>query len=282
MIKCILEFNHNIYIKNIPNNKYTIKDLFITTIDKKYINEFTINLYNNNYYFIEDNKIIHPDTNIVNTNSSYIYIKCYRKQNGGLDIPGGGGYVDMVKDALNSILNPIVAPIKAIAIFFNAIYKFLRWCGLFMYWCWFFAVWLFTDLLNPAHFIEDFFNTTQILIMTIFSSVFNILMICMRFSINIVGGWTQGFWGWDQSSLTQEDRDSNYFKKLNKTNNKKCYLTNTNTIPFSIILGTILCPPIGVFMDMGLTGWFNILICVLLTLFFYIPGLLYALLIIYS
>jgi len=35
-------------------------------------------------------------------------------------------------------------------------------------------------------------------------------------------------------------------------------------------------------MDMGLTGWLNILICILLTLLFYIPGLVYALLIIYS
>ena len=35
----------------------------------------------------------------------------------------------------------------------------------------------------------------------------------------------------------------------------------------------------GVFMDMGLSGWLNILICVLLTLLYYIPGLTYALLI---
>ena len=103
-----------------------------------------------------------------------------------------------------------------------------------------------------------------------------------KLSVVSVGGWTQGFWGWDQSSLTQADKDSNYFKKINKNNNKKCYLTNTNTIPFSIILGTVLCPPVGVFMDMGLTGWFNILICILLTLLFYVPGLIYALLIIYS
>jgi uncharacterized membrane protein YqaE (UPF0057 family) len=53
-------------------------------------------------------------------------------------------------------------------------------------------------------------------------------------------------------------------------------------VPFSIILGTIICPPIGVFMDVGLTGWFNIFICMLLTLMFYVPGLVYALLIIYA
>ena len=101
-------------------------------------------------------------------------------------------------------------------------------------------------------------------------------------SVNTIGGWMQGFWGWDQSSLTQTDKESNYFRKQNRNKGKKCYLTNTNTIPFSVVLGTILCPPIGVFMDMGISGWLNILICVLLTLLFYIPGLVYALLIIYS
>jgi len=38
----------------------------------------------------------------------------------------------------------------------------------------------------------------------------------------------------------------------------------------------------GVFMDMGTSGWLNIIICALLTLCFYLPGLCYALLIIYS
>ena len=53
-------------------------------------------------------------------------------------------------------------------------------------------------------------------------------------------------------------------------------------MPFSVLLGTIVCPPLGVFMEYGFTGWFNILICLALTLLFYFPGLFYALLIIYS
>ncbi len=76
--------------------------------------------------------------------------------------------------------------------------------------------------------------------------------------------------------------NSNYFKGINRKKGKKCYLTNDNTVPFSILLGTILCPPIGVFMNLGITGWFNILICGILTLLYYIPGLFYALLVIYA
>jgi uncharacterized membrane protein YqaE (UPF0057 family) len=296
MITFILEFDNHNYINyldskdnkytnntNIINiNKYTVKDLFINTIDKTHTNEFYKNICNNNYYFIKDNKLIHPDSKIVNGNTTHNtvnHIKCYRKQKGGFI---GGSITGQIKDVFGSIIKPIIAPIEAIADVFIALYKFLKWTGLFVYWCWFFSVWLFTDLLNPKNFIDDFFNTIQILIMTIFGSIFNILMELFKLSVVSVGGWTQGFWGWDQTSLTQADKDSNYFKKINKNNNKKCYLTNTNTIPFSIILGTVLCPPVGVFMDMGLTGWFNILICILLTLLFYVPGLIYALLIIYS
>ena len=110
----------------------------------------------------------------------------------------------------------------------------------------------------------------------------DIILGLMSTSVNTVGGWMNGIWGWDQSSLTESDRKSNYFTKFNRSKDKKCYLTNTNTVPFSVILGTILCPPIGVFMDMGLTGWLNIIICILLTLLFYIPGLVYALLVIYA
>lgn len=289
MIKFILEFNNHSYIKNVTKHdidtrKYTIKDLFITTIDKLYTNEFNKNIHTNTYYFIKDNKLIHPDSTILNNtilhSNTVIHIKCYRKQNGGF-IGGIGDIGAMIKDGISVIFEPIVAVVETIADVFNMIYSFLKWALKFLYWCLFFAKWIFTDLLNPANFVDDFFNTLQIILMTLCSSIFNIIVHILKFLVNVVGDWTQGFWGWDQSSLTQSDRDSNYFKKMNKYNTTKCYLTNTNTIPFTIILGTVLCPPIGVFMDMGMTGWFHIFICILLTLCFYIPGLIYALLIIY-
>ena len=48
---------------------------------------------------------------------------------------------------------------------------------------------------------------------------------------------------------------------------------------FVNIVSMIICPPLGVFMSYGLSGWFKILICCFLTIFYYFPGLLYALLI---
>ena len=293
MIKCILEFNNTIYVKNIyddclknKNDKHknlTIKELFIDTIDKKYSHEFYYNIHNNNYYFIKENKLIHPDTFIINTHTTRdtqtLYIKCYNKHYGGFI---GGDIKGVVNSVLDNVIKPIIDPLKSISDVFVTIYHFFEWVGLFIYWFWFVIKWFFTDLLNPKNFVEDFLNSVKILIMTLFSTIFNIFFASMALAVNTVGGWMLGLWGWDQSSLTQSDKDSNYFKKMHKNRNRKCYLTNTNTIPFSIILGTILCPPIGVFMDMGLSGWFYILICILLTLLFYFPGLIYALLIIYS
>lgn len=41
-----------------------------------------------------------------------------------------------------------------------------------------------------------------------------------------------------------------------------------------------LCPPAGVFMAYGIQGWFQILICCLASLFYYFPGLVYAIIVI--
>ena len=290
MYKFILEFDNKKYIKNYTindlttiHNNDTLYKLFKDTIDKKYLYDFTNTI--KNYYFIKDNKLIHPDITInslINKTNSYntitdsntiIHIKCYIKLR--------GGFLKDIADIIIGIFE-IIPSVSKIADVFMILINFLLWIFKFIYWFIQFILWLFFDLLNPLNFFTDFFNTLIVICYSIFNSIFTIFMALMSFSVNSVGGWMQGFWGWDQSSLTQNDKNSNYFKKINKNKGKKCYLTNTNTVPFSVVLGTILCPPIGVFMDMGISGWLNILICILLTLLFYIPGLVYALLIIYS
>jgi uncharacterized membrane protein YqaE (UPF0057 family) len=52
-------------------------------------------------------------------------------------------------------------------------------------------------------------------------------------------------------------------------------------LPLSIILLTVLLPPLGLFMELGLKNWINIAFCALLTAFYYFPGLIYALIILY-
>ena len=262
----------NGYIINcisIPKNIKTIEDIII---HYKHNNKITYN----NYYIINNGKIINKNTTISNlliinnnsnnnnNNNNIIYIDVIARQKGG--------------NAFGAIIDAILS----IGKIFLFVYKFLKWLLLFLYWYLKFVLWLLTDFLNPKNIVKEFANTMIIMLISICRIPFDVLLRLFGLSVNIVGGWSQGFWGWDQSSLTQKDRDSNYFKNIKKKGINKCYLTNTNTIPFSIILGTILCPPIGVFMDMGLTGWLNIIICALLTLCLYVPGLIYALIIIYS
>jgi uncharacterized membrane protein YqaE (UPF0057 family) len=42
---------------------------------------------------------------------------------------------------------------------------------------------------------------------------------------------------------------------------------------------TMLCPPAGVFMAYGMSGWIQIIICCVLSLLYYIPGLIYAIIV---
>ena len=183
---------------------------------------------------------------------------------------------------IDLIFKPIIAPFGAIGDVFLFIIQFIFWIIYFIIWFVFFIIWVFSDLLNPAKLITDFWASIILIVATLFSTVMNLIMGIGALLTNSIGSWITGVWGWDQSNITKNDANSNYFQKFNTKKSKKCYLTNDNKVPFSIILGTILCPPIGVFMDLGITGWFNIFVCALLTLLFYLPGLFYALLVIYS
>jgi len=62
---------------------------------------------------------------------------------------------------------------------------------------------------------------------------------------------------------------------------RKCYKTEAGTVPTTVIIATVLFPPAGVFMELGLHGFIQILVCLLLTFMFYFPGLIYALIVLY-
>jgi len=259
------------------DNDITIEKL-INNIKKsnKYLKYFSIY---KNYYIIYNNKIISKTTNIDElfncknkTNSitnkpinNIISLEIIERQCGG-----GSLIIDMFMSIIK--IGELFMMIGDAVIWF---FKFILWVIKFL-------LWFMIDFLNPVTFFGDFFKSVILIIITICRVPFDLLQVLFSLGVNTIGIWFQSIWGWDMTTLTKADRESNYFQKTNLKKGKKCYLTNTNTVPFSIILGTILCPPMGVFMDMGTSGWLNIIICALLTLCFYLPGLCYALLIIYS
>ena len=180
----------------------------------------------------------------------------------------GGGVLDMFASILQ--IGKVFFFLLDLTIWFG---KFIAWLIMFLI-----AVFkfMFIDL------IFDFYNSIVLIVVSICKLPIDLLGGLFAWVMNGIGGWMTTIWGWDQSNLTKLDKNSKYFKGIDRNKGRKCYLTTNNKVPFSILLGTIICPPMGVFMDMGATGWLNILICVILTLMFYIPGLVYALLVIYS
>ncbi len=292
--KIYLHLDNNVYIKDIRYDLDTIKQNNKLTIKNLYLDEFS-NI--EDYFFIKDSKIISLDkdiiiedattTNAKNTtnptnptnpsNPIIIHIECHRPIRGG-----GDGFLDLIFKLFDLIFGVIFKPIEAVGNVFLFVLQFIIWLFKLIIWVIQFVIWLFTDLLNPINFVNDFYNSLVMIIVSLCRIPFDVIMALFTFVINMIGQWMSGFWGWDMSGLNKNDKNSIYFKSFNRKNGQKSYLTNSNTVPFSIILGTILCPPMGVFMDLGITGWLNIVICALLTLLFYLPGLCYALLILYS
>ncbi len=101
----------------------------------------------------------------------------------------------------------------------------------------------------------------------------------LKRAFNSVGNTVlNGLWGVDNVSVSEDDPSDQLDTPCD---GRKCYVTPEGTLPFSVIIATILCPPLGIFMEYGLSSWLQILICLLLSLMFYFPGLIYALVMLY-
>ena len=81
--------------------------------------------------------------------------------------------------------------------------------------------------------------------------------------------------------ITGRDIQKNIEEDL-KDPKKRCFITDEETLPTTVLVSTILCPPLGVFMVYGLSGWIHILVSAGLSLLYYIPGLVYSLVLFYS
>lgn len=75
------------------------------------------------------------------------------------------------------------------------------------------------------------------------------------------------------------EAEPNKNKKINNSSN--CNTGNCYSLSTSRIILTVLCPPLGIFMEYGLYKFFEIFICSMLTIYaYYFPGLLFAILMI--
>lgn len=174
---------------------------------------------------------------------------------------GGGG-------GIGDIFEPIIKPIQDIGKFFNKIFGIMEYIGKIIVWLFAFIKWLVFDLLNPLNLITDFVGTitkiTSLMVYTVVDVFFSIF----RYMFNTVFGQIfTGIWGWDNKEYEK---------------NKKCYKPPENRLPMTVIITTVLLPPLGLFLEYGISYWIYIIICTILTYFYYFPGLLYALVLLYQ
>lgn len=272
---------------NCINKKYIIQD----DIYNKYINDIVsdaLGISKDDFYLISksNNKIILASI----TFNDVVNSKCgkygkYDFNNKRLDVDihfreRGGFILDLISKFFEMILYPIVYPFKGILNAFLMLIKGIMYLiALIMYFVKV-MVWFFADFLPSLP--GDFVLVIQMFTAIIFDAFIGTAVHYTRLFVNSIGRMSiKGIMGWDNTPNENEesDRNSDYFN--NKCSDMKCYRTPDGTVPFSVIIATILCPPVGVFMEYGVLGWFNILIAALLTLMFYFPGLIYALILLY-
>lgn len=216
-------------------------------------------------------------------------------------------FASFFRDIINgfmAIFKPIVKPLIGIANAFLMLVKAIAYFIMLITWFLKFLAWIFTEVLPSIP--TDIFGLVRFFAAMLIDAVVGTFMYYFRKLFNSAGSTVIGaaLSGWDNNqneddTLRAKSQTASEFEdaKKTETNNdtdintdtenqpscegRKCYRTEAGTVPWTVILATVLFPPAGVFMELGLTGFIQILVCLLLTFMFYFPGLIYALILLY-
>lgn len=248
---------NDIYIRDVLGQELDSSQMFLTMINGEAIYGNKISWDSPIWKVNNDN----DDNDVID--SSYNIVRVH------YPLLGGG---------IGDILKSIIDISKFFLLILQGIFWFVKLVG---YWLPRFTIWVLS-IINPYALIMDSFGTLVFIVKAILLAPLEFIVALIKAGVNKFFSFIFSvFWGWDNTASTTNDYKSKYFRS--GRTDRKCYATaNNGKIPFSVIVGTILCPPAGVFMEYGMTGWFQILVCIVLTCIFYIPGLLYALLLIYN
>lgn len=223
-------------------------------------------------------------------------------------IRGGNPIKSIFKAILGglfSIFKPIVKPLAAIANAFLMLVKGVLYIIMLFTWFLKFCAWFFTEVLPSIP--SDIFGMVRFFAAIIIDAVVGTVGYYFKKIFNSAGSTVVGaaLSGWDNNPETDDkprtksqnpqtasefaDAEKSQFEDSEQKTDenqpscegRKCYMTEAGTVPWTVILATVLFPPAGVFMELGLHGWIQILVCLLLTFMFYFPGLIYALILLY-
>ena len=172
--------------------------------------------------------------------------------------------VDGIKEGFYS-LKDIGNSLKSIGNMFVALGKILGWVFKFV-------IYIIGEILNPFNLFKDIYSGCVALPRVLINVAIRIITTFSRYMVNkVLNPIMNNVFGWDK-----------FNKNNNKDKDKKCYKTDEGKVPLSVIISTIILPPLGVFMRFGLVNWMDILITGALSIIYYFPGLIYALVLIYT
>ena len=200
------------------------------------------------------------------------------RMRGGIKNP-----LDMVLGFIFKIFDPIIKPIRGIVDAIVLLIKAIVYAIMIFIWAIRVFIWFFVELLPTIP--GDIWLLVKFVTYAVFDTVFGTVRLLAKRTVNKAGMLTLDAvsQGWDNVPDPNEpkDEESGFYKDYVECSGKKCYVTEDGTIPAPVVMATVLFPPLGVFMEYGATGWLQIIITLLLTFAFYIPGLLYALVLLY-
>ena len=141
---------------------------------------------------------------------------------------------------------------------------------------WFFKIFVFflKEVVNPANIFKDLYKGSTSIPIMIINAFIRIFVSLSRWLIDkVFYPIISKIFGWDMSNKKDESVHSN---------DKKCFKAEEGKVPLSILISTIILPPMGIFMRFGLNRWLDILITGGLSIIYYFPGLIYGLILIYT
>lgn len=165
--------------------------------------------------------------------------------------------------SLKSIGKSLISMAKGVGVLFKMLY-------------WFFKIFIFflKEVINPANIFKDLFNGATSIPLMIINAFVRIIISMARWLIDkVFHPIMNKIFGWDMSNRKDES--------VNSTE-KKCFKADEGKVPLSILISTIILPPMGIFMRFGLNRWLDILITGGLSILYYFPGLIYGLILIYT
>ena len=169
-------------------------------------------------------------------------------------------FLNPIEDIIKPIVDPIIMIAKSFVVIGEFILYILKMIPL--------LVTSIIEIFTPNKFLNDLIGGTFAAFGIIYKSIFSSLTPSNLFSkIPKQKNPPRGI----MALHKQKGPDGKYLPS-NKSSDRKCFPPT-----FARLFMMVLCPPFALFLHVGISRWYYIVLCTLLTIYgYYFPGLIYA------